>query len=254
MYGFDIVKLKNLDIIDVKNAVKQFVSYQAYFNALNEFIYASDDFLTGHTPFKILYDEKVRKAFLSEIKDIKKTVVSLGLLDLTSTLTELDYEAYNGSMGSLTGWLTKFREELAHMVGYINTARIIHRPVPQVDEKPIILAVDDKPELLTAIISVLEDKYRVMAVTDGKNALKVIEKHSPELFLLDIEMPGMDGYELAELIRMDTKYIKTPILFLTGVNTRESVMTAITNGGNDYLLKPVDSNLLINKLSQYMRK
>jgi len=119
-------------------------------------------------------------------------------------------------------------------------------------EKPVILAVDDKPELLTAIASILESEFKVIAVTSGRAALNVLEKRTPRLFLLDIEMPRMDGYELAKVIRRQKRFESAPIIFLTGKSTRNDVVAAIKNGGNDYLLKPVEKELLLGKIQKYL--
>lgn len=120
-------------------------------------------------------------------------------------------------------------------------------------EKHIILAVDDMKPLLSSVVSMLLDQYVVMAVTSGVSALKVLEKHSPSLFLLDIEMPQMDGYELAAAIRADERFKDTPIIFLTAKANREAVVAAIQHGGNDYIVKPVEKELLLEKIQRFLR-
>lgn len=118
--------------------------------------------------------------------------------------------------------------------------------------KPIILAVDDRPELLTAITNMLRDDFTIMAVTNGSAALKIIERYKPKLFLLDISMPLMNGYQLAEVIRKNKNFKNTPIIFLTSKSTKDDVMMAIKTGGNDYLVKPVERELLLNKIYKYI--
>lgn len=114
--------------------------------------------------------------------------------------------------------------------------------------KKVILAVDDNPQLLTTITSMLENDYRVIAATSANAAIKAMRKFTPALFLLDIEMPEVNGYELAKIIRDKKEYKKTPILFLTSKASRDYVMTAVAYGGNDYLLKPVDKAILLSKI------
>lgn len=118
--------------------------------------------------------------------------------------------------------------------------------------KPIILAVDDKPELLTAIVNMLNEHYTVIALTSGEAAIKAIEKHTPVLFILDIEMPVMDGYELAYRLRSEKRFEKTPIIFLTAQSSREHIVSAVMSGGNDYLVKPVSKDLLLNKIQKLL--
>lgn len=118
--------------------------------------------------------------------------------------------------------------------------------------KPIILAVDDKPEILTALTGILGNKYKVISMTNGNMALKAIEVHSPALFLLDIEMPIINGYDLAKQIRKNEKFKNTPILFITGMADKDHMGAAVANGGNDCILKPVDSNILLAKIEQHL--
>lgn len=119
-------------------------------------------------------------------------------------------------------------------------------------DKPVILAVDDKPELLTVIVNMLKDHYKVMAATSGAAALKVIEKYKPQLFLLDIEMPQMSGFQLAQAIRSYDEFKLTPIIFLTGKVSRDDVVSAIKNGGNDYIVKPAEKDVLLGKIQKYL--
>lgn len=119
-------------------------------------------------------------------------------------------------------------------------------------EKQIILAVDDKPELLTAVVEGLRDNYTVLAVTSGESAIKVIEKYTPALFLLDIEMPNINGLMLAKLIRAQENFKKTPIIFLTAKGTRTDVITSVQHGGNDYIIKPVGQKILLDKIRKYL--
>ena len=119
-------------------------------------------------------------------------------------------------------------------------------------EKPLIFAVDDDPVILNTINAFLGDSYKVIALTSGDNMLKAFEKHSPELFLLDIEMPGMNGYELIKQIRAREKFKNTPILIITGLSTREAVAAARTHGASGYMLKPLSKNTLLDKIHAHL--
>lgn len=240
---YDITKLEKLNKIDIENAIKQFPDHQSYFNKLNIFVEESKRYLRAYTPSVVIYDEENRKDFLHEAEKVRDTLMSLGMIHSVSTIFDLEAAISNGSINSLSDGLTKFYAEMDVMAKLITSART---------EKPIILAVDDKPELLTAVVSMLEERFKVIAVTSGKAAIKVIEKYTPELFLLDIEMPQMNGYELAKIIRKDKRFQSSPIIFLTGKGTRDDVIAAIKNGGNDYIIKPVDKELLVSKMKQYL--
>jgi len=112
--------------------------------------------------------------------------------------------------------------------------------------------VDDSPEILSFISNILKDHYRIFCVANGKTALKVMEAQNPDLFILDIDMPEMDGYELAGIIRADAGHALTPLIFLTGNSTREHVLKAIQAGANDFLVKPATREVLLTMIGKYV--
>jgi CheY-like chemotaxis protein/HPt (histidine-containing phosphotransfer) domain-containing protein len=125
-----------------------------------------------------------------------------------------------------------------------------------------ILAVDDTAFFLTMLKTTLNGtEYKVTCVTSGRDGLKFLEKNQVDLFLLDIEMPGMNGYELAAKIRdyeimkahtLHTKERKAPIIFLTGNAKKDNVTKAMRAGGSDFIIKPINKELLIAKISKYI--
>lgn len=119
-------------------------------------------------------------------------------------------------------------------------------------KQPLVVAVDDRPEILAAISEMLRGYYTVIEVQDALSIIDIITRNTPEAFLLDIEMPMFDGYDVVALIRANDKYKKTPVIFLTGVGTEESVVKAFENGANDYIVKPVNKQVLITKLNKHL--
>ena len=114
-----------------------------------------------------------------------------------------------------------------------------------------ILAVDDMPESLAFVSNVLKDHFKVFRVTSGETALKVIKTQKIDLFVLDVSMPEMDGYELAEAIRGTPGYEVTPIIFLTGNSSRDHVIRAMQAGGNDFVIKPTNYEILLTSVNKY---
>ena len=114
-----------------------------------------------------------------------------------------------------------------------------------------ILAVDDTPFFLSILQKIFQDtKYKLTCVEDGFEALKYLEKNTPDLFLLDIKMPGMDGYELAEKIR--EKGFKAPIIFITSIALKENVAKALKVGAADFITKPINKTSLLSKIDKHM--
>lgn len=120
------------------------------------------------------------------------------------------------------------------------------------DSSKKILAVDDKPEIVSFVSSALIGHYKVVGVTGGLAALNALELHHPDLFILDIDMPKMDGYELAKKIRSNKNYENAPIIFLTGTSSKERITKAIEAGGNDFIVKPVSQATLLTKVGKYL--
>ncbi len=118
------------------------------------------------------------------------------------------------------------------------------------EAKPIILAVDDRSDILNSLKSILSLKYQFYGVTSGDAALQFLEKISPDLFILDIQMPGMDGFELAS--RAQIKEKNKPLLFLTGNASRENVAKALRIGAEDLLVKPCDDKTVLAKVESIL--
>ena len=116
-----------------------------------------------------------------------------------------------------------------------------------------VLAVDDRPEILTNISHILKGHYKVFGVTSGPAALRLLETRAPDLFILDIDMPGMNGFELALAIRANARHARAPIIFLTGNSSRDHVLGALQAGGNDFIVKPARSDTLLAKVGKYLQ-
>ena len=119
----------------------------------------------------------------------------------------------------------------------------------------MILIVDDKKENLFSLKTLLQlNLYDVDTAMSGEEALKKILKTEYELVILDVQMPGMDGYEVAENITGYSKSKDIPIIFLSAVNIDKRFITkGYTSGGVDYITKPFDPELLLLKNKNFCK-
>lgn len=119
----------------------------------------------------------------------------------------------------------------------------------------MILIVDDKPENIFSLKKILEiNNFSVDSALSGEEALKKILKNSYALIILDVQMPGMDGFEVAENISGYSKSKDIPIIFLSAVNTEKRfIARGYASGGIDYITKPVDPDILILKVKTLHR-
>lgn len=116
--------------------------------------------------------------------------------------------------------------------------------------KTVILAVDDAPENLDIVRNLLASRYTIKAAVNGPMALKIAEKQPPDLILLDIQMPGMDGYEVCRRLKADPATSAIPVIFLTGESGVESEVAEA--GGSDYVTKPVDPGALLSTVETHL--
>ncbi len=115
-----------------------------------------------------------------------------------------------------------------------------------------ILAVDDTAFMLRTISSILSKQYEVFSLTKGTLVEKFLVHTTPELFLLDVTMPDMSGYDLVPIIRKFEQHQNTPIIFLTARSSTENVSTAVSLGARDYVIKPVVPEVLLEKVAKHI--
>jgi len=112
------------------------------------------------------------------------------------------------------------------------------------DERKTVLVVDDDPANIDVVKSVLSGTYLVQAAVNGKVALKIATKKLPDVILLDIMMPEMDGYEVCKALKSEPNTAKIPIIFVTGKDQQSDHEKGIELGAVGYLIKPVDPSEL----------
>jgi len=115
-----------------------------------------------------------------------------------------------------------------------------------------ILAVDDTPANIDVVKGVLSDRYFVQAAINGQMALKIIEKNKPDLILLDIMMPDMDGYEVCQKLKADEATRDIPIIFLTAKAEVEDETRGLELGAVDYITKPISPPILIERVKTHL--
>jgi len=117
-----------------------------------------------------------------------------------------------------------------------------------------ILAVDDSPVALKSITSALNNDYDVFTVADPLNVEEILQKITPDLFLLDYKMPEINGFELLPIIRGFAEHKDTPIIYLTAFGTPDYVATALALGACDYIVKPFLADNLRSKVAKHITK
>ena len=115
-----------------------------------------------------------------------------------------------------------------------------------------ILVVDDDLQILDMLRCTLEEEgYSVDVAADGRSGLNLLIEHKPDLVLLDIRMPDLNGYEVLELIR---KKSEVPVIMLTGVLEPISVHHSVNLGADDYVRKPFNTPILLARIKSKLRR
>lgn len=116
-----------------------------------------------------------------------------------------------------------------------------------------VLVVDDNKKNLQVVGNILhEKKYKIVFAKDGPSALKLAKTIHPELILLDIMMPGMDGYEVCEKLKKDKSTNEIPIIFLTAKTETRDIVKGFEKGGSDYIMKPFQTEELLARVKTHL--
>jgi CheY-like chemotaxis protein/sRNA-binding carbon storage regulator CsrA len=120
------------------------------------------------------------------------------------------------------------------------------------DKKQLLLVEDDMFSAETLKYAIEAKGHEVIMATNGRDALNIVRKKSPQLVLLDIMMPKMDGYHLCRFIKFDTRFKHIPVIFVSSKIQEADKKLGFTCGGDEYVTKPYDINNLVNLVDRYL--
>ncbi len=115
-----------------------------------------------------------------------------------------------------------------------------------------ILIVEDVEFNRDLVVQLLEDDYMILTAADGQAGVELAERERPDLILMDLSLPGVDGWEATRRIKANEALRNIPIIALTAHAMRGDAEKARACGCNDYLSKPIDEDLLFEKLRQFL--
>jgi len=121
--------------------------------------------------------------------------------------------------------------------------------------KKTILVVDDEKDLLDLIeYNLKKEGFKVLKAENGEKGIEVAKEHKPDLVLLDVMMPKMDGLEAVEIMRKDNDLKRIPIIFLTARSDEKTEIEGLNRGGDDYITKPISTTKLVSRIKAVMRR
>ncbi|WP_411838895.1 diguanylate cyclase [Paracoccus sp. ME4] len=121
------------------------------------------------------------------------------------------------------------------------------------ESRPTILVIDDEPANIEIVSAVLEEDYDICFALSGEQALEVAHASRPDLILLDVVMPGMDGYQLCRLLKADPQLCDVPVIFATALGDDEAELRGLAVGAIDYVTKPIRPATLQRRVRNHVQ-
>lgn len=119
-------------------------------------------------------------------------------------------------------------------------------------EKPVVLVVDDTLDNITLVNEILKNDYRIKVATNGEKAFEVAKSTRPDIILMDVMMPVMNGYEACARMKQDEELKDVPVLFLTALSDEEDEKKGFMLGAADYIIKPVSPSILTARIKTHL--
>jgi DNA-binding response OmpR family regulator len=126
--------------------------------------------------------------------------------------------------------------------------------VPSQDDKLRVMIVEDEPDISIILSEILSAFYEVVVASNGLEALERIARYEPDLTVMDLMMPVLDGFDTTRAIKKDARYAHMPVLFLTARKDNQSVREALLSGGDIYLEKPFNPPELLERIQEIVAK
>lgn len=118
-----------------------------------------------------------------------------------------------------------------------------------------ILIVDDEPNIVIPLQFLMEQNgYRTLVAQSGEEALELISKEKPDLVLLDIMLPGVDGFEVCEIVRLNPEWRNTRIIFLTAKGRDVDIAKGMVLGADEYITKPFSNQQIIDTVTKLLEE
>ena len=124
---------------------------------------------------------------------------------------------------------------------------------PALDQRPRLLLVDDEPTNLQVLRHILQSDYRLLFATDGERALQVAREQRPDLVLLDIMMPNLDGYAVCRALKADAATASIPVIFITALTDSRDETAGFDAGAVDYITKPINPAIVMARVRNHLQ-
>lgn len=188
---------------------------------------------------------------------LKSTSLSIGAVELSGQARELEMAARDGRVNDILAWhgpmmvqYSAILEQIGHALGESKEEK--KETLNIQEDRARILVVDDDMMNLRIAEKMLESQFRIECAKSGREALDFVEKVLPNLILLDLHMPGMDGFQVIETLQSKEKYRDIPVIFLTADNDRATEVKGFREGAMDFITKPFIADITISRVNRIL--
>jgi CheY-like chemotaxis protein len=256
-------RLQKIPELNASKRLMTMTDYQIkqYIHELNTFI---DNFPLHEKELRASLEKKDVAAISRRVLRIRETLVSMGCDDLAAECWKYINGFDISKFDRVSAYITFFLSTLTALSIDVQMAIFLDKnqdknkeeeqeesDADKTNAEKIILAVDDDPMCLDLLRSALQEaQCKLICATSGSQALNMMAQEKPNLFILDIYMPEMDGIELAKKIRETAP--KAPIVFITGNADKNNVIRAASAGGADFILKPINPGNVVSRIKKFL--
>lgn len=203
------------------------------------------------------YEEEDWENYRILVHALKSTSLSIGAVELSNQAKEMEMAAKDGRIDDIRRGHKVMTERFENLLQKISQALGAPKEVEetvsaQEEDKACILVVDDDVMNLRIAEKMLESKFHMECVKSGREALEFVEHVIPNLILLDLHMPGMDGFQVIQALRSEEKYREIPVIFLTADNDRDTEIKGFREGALDFIAKPFIADIAISRVNRIL--
>ncbi len=203
------------------------------------------------------YEEEDWENYRILVHALKSTSLSIGAVELSNQAKEMEMAAKDGRIDDIRRGHKAMTERFENLLQKISQALGAPKEVEetvsaQEEDKACILVVDDDVMNLRIAEKMLESKFHMECVKSGREALEFVEHVIPNLILLDLHMPGMDGFQVIQALRSEEKYREIPVIFLTADNDRDTEIKGFREGALDFIAKPFIADIAISRVNRIL--
>ena len=127
-----------------------------------------------------------------------------------------------------------------------------NQALPKPEPVATVLIVDDSRLNVEVLSHILAREYRTLRACDGHQALELAAAHRPDIILLDIVMPGLDGYQVCSILKSDARTRDVPVIFVTGMDDEDSARKGLAAGADGFLTKPICPAMVLSQVHVHL--